>query len=81
MHILLLNYTNFKNIKQFENLVFVIMSTRENIRLTIAKTSFSFTLSKYTGNGPRSLKTWLQFIYCWVIIFALTPSYIFIYMF
>ena len=31
------SYTNFKNIKVFENLVFVIMSTRENLRL-IART-------------------------------------------
>ena len=39
MHILLLNYTNFKKtLGHFENLVFVIMSTRENIRL-IARTS------------------------------------------
>ena len=40
MHILLPNYTYLKKtLGQFENLVFVIMSTRENIRL-IAKTSF-----------------------------------------
>ena len=37
MHILLLNYTNLKALGQFENLVFVIMSTRENICL-IART-------------------------------------------
>ena len=33
MHILLPKQSNFKNIRQFENLDFVIMSTRENIRL------------------------------------------------
>ena len=38
---LLLNCTNFKTLGQFENLVFVIMSTRENIRL-IARTSWEF---------------------------------------
>ena len=39
MHSLLLNYTNFeKTLGHFENLVFVIMSTRENIHL-IARTS------------------------------------------
>ena len=32
-------YTNFKTSGQFENLVFVIMSTRENTRL-IARTPF-----------------------------------------
>ena len=37
MHILLPNSTNFKTFRQFENLVFVIMSTRENICL-IART-------------------------------------------
>ena len=45
MHILLPNYNNFfkkKTLGQFENLVFVIMSTRENIRL-IARTSSHFT--------------------------------------
>ena len=36
-HILLPNYTISKTFWQFENLVFVIMSTRENIRL-IART-------------------------------------------
>ena len=38
MHILLPNYTNFKNIRAIENLVFAIMLTRENIRL-IARSS------------------------------------------
>ena len=33
MHILLLKQPNFKNIRAIENLVFVIMSTMENIRL------------------------------------------------
>ena len=33
MHILLPNHTNFKKKVQFENFVFVIMSTRENTRL------------------------------------------------
>ena len=33
----MLNYTNFKTLRQFENLVFVIMPTREHIRL-IART-------------------------------------------
>ena len=33
MHILLPNYTNLKTLGQFEKLVFVIMPTRENIRL------------------------------------------------
>ena len=33
MHILLPNHTNFKTLGQFENLVFVIMSTRENTHL------------------------------------------------
>ena len=42
MHILLPNYTNLKKtLGQFENSVFVTMSTRENIRL-IARTSFCF---------------------------------------
>ena len=41
---LLPNYTNFKKtLGQFENLVFVIMSTRENIRL-IARSSLSVLL-------------------------------------
>ena len=41
MHILRPNYTNFKKtLGQFENLVFVIMSTRENIRF-IARTPFA----------------------------------------
>ena len=38
MHILLPNYTNLKTLGQFEKLVFVIMPTRENIRL-IARSS------------------------------------------
>ena len=43
MHILLPNYNNFKKtLGQFENLVFVIMSTRDNIRV-IARTSSHFT--------------------------------------
>ena len=33
LNILLSNHTHFKKIRQFENLVFVIMSTRENKRL------------------------------------------------
>ena len=41
VHILLLNYTIFKTLGQFENFVFVIMSTSENIRL-IARTSLIF---------------------------------------
>ena len=46
MHILLPNYTNFKKktLGKFENLVFVIMSTRENIRL-IARTPLSSAAS------------------------------------
>ena len=42
MHILLPNYNYKKTLGQFENLVFVIMSTRENIRI-IARTSSHFT--------------------------------------
>ena len=39
MHILLLKQPLFKTLRQFENLVFVILSTRKNIRL-IARTPF-----------------------------------------
>ena len=39
MHILLPKQSNFKTLGQFENLGFLIMSTRENTRL-IARTSF-----------------------------------------
>ena len=39
MHILLLNYTNLKTFWQFENFVFVIMPTWENIHL-MARTPF-----------------------------------------
>ena len=44
LHILLPNYNNFKKktFRQFENLVFVIMSTRDNLRL-IARISSHFT--------------------------------------
>ena len=39
MHILLLNYTNFKNIREIWKFDVLIMSTREKIRL-IARSSF-----------------------------------------
>ena len=54
MHILLLNYTNFKTLGQFENLVFVITSTRENIRL-IARSSLVST-SDFNVKLLRSFK-------------------------
>ena len=41
MHILLPNCTNLKTLAHLENLMFVIMSTRENTRL-IARTSSIF---------------------------------------
>ena len=40
IHIILTKETNFKSLGLFENLAFVIMSTRENIRL-IARASLS----------------------------------------
>ena len=43
MYILLPNHTNFKTLGQFENLMFIIMSTRENIRL-IARAYFLITM-------------------------------------
>ena len=39
IHIILRKQTNFKSLGIFENLAFVIMSTRENIRL-IARASY-----------------------------------------
>ena len=47
MHILLSKQSNFKILGQFENLDFVIMPTRENIRL-IARTPFIFSMTKVT---------------------------------
>ena len=40
VHIILPKQTNFEIIRAFENLAFLIMSTRENIRL-IARASFT----------------------------------------
>ena len=45
VHILLPKQSNFKNIRAFENLGFVIMSTRENIRL-IARAPYKHVLWK-----------------------------------
>ena len=43
LHIILPKQTNFKIIRLFENLAFVIMSSRENLRL-IARASFIYKL-------------------------------------
>ena len=43
LHIILPKQTNFKSLGLFENLAFVIMSTRENIRL-IARASLTLRL-------------------------------------
>ena len=48
MHILLPNYTNFKNIRLFENLVIVIMSSRENMSL-IARTPYTIQAALFGG--------------------------------
>ena len=58
LHILLPNRTNLKKRVQFENMVFVIVSTRENTRLT-ARAS----LLRFASRNASSLNRNVSYIY------------------
>ena len=78
MHILLPNYTNFFKKGQFEKSVFVIMSTRESIRLMARNLKFEIVMicsgSILFSKEGMNFEQVTQTVYLYSIWYSLLPG-------